>query len=309
MEEPAKRGMAEGMTPSVSVSVTADAANPTAFDLTPARGDAGPMVFASPHSGSHRPADLDPSPALSEASLRSAEDVLVDRLIGCGPDHGAPLIAGRVSRAYVDLNRDPDELDPALIEGLAEGGDISAKTAAGFGVIPRRSGDGQTLRDGRLSLAEATARLEAVHAPYHAALEELMQAAKARHGAAILIDWHSMPSRAAGGREAGVSGRAVRGLDVVLGDRHGSSCDARLTRRLRSLFEGLGWRVGLNQPYAGGYSTQTWGRPADGFQAIQIELNRALYLDETTLEPGADFARVQTALERVIAAVCADDWT
>ncbi|CAN5456955.1 N-formylglutamate amidohydrolase [soil metagenome] len=279
------------------------------FHLEPARGEAGVLVFASPHSGSLRPADLAPDPTLSEASLRSAEDVLVDRLIASGPDHGAPLIRGRITRAYVDLNRDPAELDPALIEGLAEGGEVSAKTAAGFGVIPRRSGDGRRLHDRRMSLAEATGRLEVVHAPYHAALTGLMQTAKARHGTAILIDWHSMPSRAAGGRAAGVSGRAVRGLDVVLGDRHGSSCDARLTRRLRTLFEGLGWRVGLNQPYAGGYSTQTWGRPMDGVQAIQIELNRALYLDETTLEPGADFARVQTAIERIIAAVCADDWT
>jgi N-formylglutamate amidohydrolase len=284
-----------------------------AFDLVRPRGLPGPLVFASPHSGKRRPADLGPSPTLSEASLRSAEDVFVDRLIASGPDHGAPLISGRVTRAYVDLNRDPAELDPLLIEGLTEGmakaEAVSAKTAAGFGVIPRRSGDGLPLHDRRLSLGEATDRLEAVHKPYHAALADLMQAAKASHGTAILFDWHSMPSRAAGGRAAGGTGRAVRGLDVVLGDRHGSSCDARLTRRLRTLFEALGWRVGLNQPYAGGYSTQTWGRLDEGYQAIQIELNRALYLDETTLEPSSDYDRCRTAIERVIAAVCADDWS
>jgi N-formylglutamate amidohydrolase len=279
----------------------------------PARGETGSLVFASPHSGSLRPTDLAPDPNLPEASLRSAEDLLVDRLIASGPGHGAPVISGRISRAYVDLNRDPAELDPALIEGLAATAAVSAKTAAGFGVIPRRSGDGRMLHDRRLSLAEATARLEAVHAPYHAALADLMQTARARHGTAILIDWHSMPSRAAGGRAAGdrtagASGRAVRGLDVVLGDRHGSSCDARLTRRLRALFEGLGWRVGLNRPYAGGYSTQAWGRPDEGFQAIQIELNRALYLNETTLEPNDDFKRCGKAIERVIAALCAEDW-
>ena len=192
------------------------------FDLTPALGEAGSFVFASPHSGALRPADLRPSPDLSEASLRSAEDVLVDRLIGVGPAHGAPLIAGRISRAYVDLNRDPAELDPALIEGLGQTGspgEVSAKTAAGFGVIPRRAGDGQTLHDHQITLAQAHARLEAVHLPYHAALARLMEQARTRHGRAILIDWHSMPSRAAGGRAAGISGRAVRGLDVVLGDR------------------------------------------------------------------------------------------
>lgn len=274
-----------------------------AYAVIPARGDAGPFVFASPHSGVLRPSDMRPNPVLSEASLRSAEDVLVDQLAAAGPERGAPLILGRVSRAYVDLNRDPAELDPGLIEGL-EPRELSPKTAAGFGVIPRRAGDGQPLNAGPLSRVEAEARLTWVHAPYHAALANLMQAAHDRHGAAVLVDWHSMPSRAAGGRPAGASGRAVRGVDVVLGDRYGSSCGVILTRRLRALFEGLGWRVGLNQPYAGGYSTQIWGRPSQGFHAIQIEINRALYLNEQTLEPSADFRRTQAALSRVITTFC-----
>ena len=274
-----------------------------AFEIVPATSP-GPLVFASPHSGVIRPDDLRARPDLPQASLRSAEDIGVDALIACGPAHGVPLILGRVTRAYVDLNRDPCELDPGLIDGLSDTGDLSAKTAAGFGVIPRRSGDGLDLYDRRLSLHEATARLACVHRPYHAALAALMQEARSRHGTAILIDWHSMPSRATGGGT-----RSRPGLDVVLGDRHGSSCTARLTRRLRALFEGLGWRVGLNQPYAGGWSTQSWGRPAEGFHAVQIELNRALYLDEDRLEPSADFDRCRRAVERVIAALAADDWT
>ena len=279
------------------------------FDLTAARGQAGPLVFASPHSGALRPADLKPSPDLSEASLRSAEDGLVDQLIASGPDHGAPMIAGRISRVYVDLNRAPSELDPVLIKDLdapLPGAEVSTKTLSGFGVIPRRAGDGRALIDHQITLSEAQARLAAVHTPYHAALAGLMEAARARHEAAILIDWHSMPARAGGGRAASDAGRAVRGLDVVLGDRYGASCDARLTRRLKAVFEGLGWRVGLNQPYAGGYTTQVWGRPSEGFHAIQIELNRALYLDETTLKPNAHFDRCQAAIQKVIAAVCAD---
>ena len=274
-----------------------------AFEVIPA-ALSGPLVFASPHSGAVRPGDFGARPDLPEASLRSAEDIGVDALIACGPGHGIPLILGRITRAYVDLNRDPVELDPGLIDGLAETGDLSAKTAAGFGVIPRRSGDGQDLYERRLMLEEATARLANVHRPYHVALTELMQDARSRHGAAILIDWHSMPSRATGGGT-----RSRPGLDVVLGDRHGSSCTARLTRRLRALFEGLGWRVGLNQPYAGGWSTQSWGRPAEGFHAIQIELNRALYLDEESLEPSADFDRCRRAVERVIAALAVEEWT
>lgn len=271
-----------------------------AFDLTLAEGQATAFVFASPHSGAHRPADLGARPGLDEASLRAAEDGLVDRLIASGPAHGAPVIAGRISRAYVDLNRDPAELDPVLIDDCPPGS-VSAKTAAGFGVIPRRGGDGAALYDRRLSLAEATDRLERVHRPYHAALDDLMAETRARHGRAVLIDWHSMPSRAAGG-----SGRSAPGPDVVLGDRHGSACDAALTRRLRTLFEAAGWRVGLNTPYAGGYTTQRWGRPAEGFHALQIELNRALYFNETTLEPSDGYRRCKAALDRIIAGLCAE---
>ena len=278
------------------------------FEVTLPSGTAGPLVFASPHSGAFHPADLGAAPGLSPVSLRSAEDALVDRLIAAGTDHGATTIAAGITRAYVDLNRDPGELDPLLIVD-APPGTVTARTAAGFGVIPRRTGDGAALYDRTLTLAEATGRLESVHAPYHAALAGLMQAARERHGVAILIDWHSMPSRAAGGQPAGGQARGVRGLDVVLGDRHGAACEARVTRRLRALFEAAGWRVGLNQPYAGGYSTQLWGRPREGFHAVQIELNRALYLDETTLRPGEGVGRCKAALDRVIAAVCGDDWT
>lgn len=271
------------------------------FTLSLPDGDVGPFVFASPHSGADLPGDMGAAAGLSEASLRSAEDVGVDRLVASGPGRGAPLIAGRFSRSWVDLNRHPDELDPALIDGV-EAASVSAKTAAGFGVIPRRAGDGVPLYDRRMALAEAKARLALAHTPYHAALGELMAAARARHGLAVLVDWHSMPSRAVRG-----GARGAAGPDVILGDRHGMACASGLTRKLRTLFEAAGWRVGLNQPYAGGYTTQTWGRPDDGFQAIQIELNRALYLDETTLEPGPGYGRCKAVLDGVIAGLCAAD--
>jgi len=176
VERNAKRGMAVTMTlpgPDAEPAprpVITPAAGLAAFEMIAARGVAGRLVFASPHSGTQRAADIGHRADIGEASLRSAEDALVDRLIGSGPDHGAPLICGRISRAYVDLNRDPGELDAGLIEGLEGQGEVSAKTAAGFGVIPRRSGDGQPLYDRRLTQAEAKARLNAVHAPYHAAL-------------------------------------------------------------------------------------------------------------------------------------------
>ncbi|WP_395946016.1 N-formylglutamate amidohydrolase [Brevundimonas sp.] len=264
-----------------------------AITRPPAAAPQTGLVFASPHSGQAYPEDMGAVADLTLSSLRSAEDALVGQLVQAGPAHGAPLIEGRIGRAYVDLNRNPAELDPGLIADID--GPVGPKTLAGYGVIPRLSGDGRPLYARRLSRAEAEARIGAVHAPYHAALTDLMATTRARQGRAVLIDWHSMPTRAVG-------------AEVVLGDRHGSSCDARLTRRLRTLFEGLGWRVALNHPYAGGWSTQIWGRPEDGFESIQIELSRGLYLDEARQAPNATHAMTRRSLDRVIAALCAEDW-
>jgi len=256
----------------------------------------GSFVFASPHSGRIYPADLAPDPDLPRSSLESAEDARVDALIGSGASHGAVLLLARLARVYVDLNRGPDELDPRLIEGLAPGGG-GPRAEAGYGVLPRLSGDGRPLYARTLDLAEARARLERVHTPYHAALDALMRTARARHGRAVLVDWHSMPARAAGG---------ARGPDVVLGDRHGSSCSAEITRGLRRRFEALGWRVALNAPYAGGWTTQRWGRPDEGFHAIQVELNRALYFDEAARTPGPGWSRTGKGVARVIAGLLTD---
>lgn len=256
------------------------------------------FVFASPHSGTVYPPEMDADPALPETSLRSAEDALVDRLIAPGVEHGATVLLGRLGRAWVDLNRDPADLDPDLIEGAGVGA-VSPRSAAGYGVIPRLTGDGRALYDRRLTLDEARQRIAGAHQPYHQALSEEMEAARARHGEAVLVDWHSMPARATQG--AG----GARGPDVVLGDRHGSSCSADLTRRLRRAFEALGWRVALNQPYAGGWTTQRWGRPSHGFHAIQIELNRALYFDEAARAPGPGWSPTEKGVARVMAGLLA----
>lgn len=254
----------------------------------------GRFVFASPHSGTVYPSEMGTDPALAEASLRSAEDALVDRLIAPGVDLGATVVLGRLGRAWIDLNRDPADLDPVLIEGVSDA-DVSARTAAGYGVIPRLTGDGLALYGRRLTLDEARERIARTHTPYHQALTDGMEAARTRHGEAVLVDWHSMPSRATQGPGG------ARGPDVVLGDRHGSSCSAALTRRLRRAFEALGWRVALNQPYAGGWTTQSRGRPSEGFHAVQIELNRALYFDEAARSPGPGWSRTEKGVARVIA--------
>lgn len=259
-----------------------------------------PLVFASPHSGNVYPDDLGARPGLPELSLRSAEDALVDRLVAPSLDLGPVMIAARLGRAYVDLNRAPDDLDPQVVQGA---GGASPRVAAGFGVIPRLTGDGRAIRDHPLEHAAALARLAAAHRPYHDALGRLMHKARDRFGFAVLVDWHSMPSRAVGG-PAG-----VRGADVVLGDRHGAASSAQVSRLLCALFERAGWRVALNRPYAGGWSTQVWGRPADGFHAIQVEINRGLYLNEETLTPGPGFPRTQKTLRRITAALAAHDWS
>lgn len=257
----------------------------------------GRFVFASPHSGVVYPPDLGADPDLPEASLRSAEDALVDQLIAPGLAHGAVLVLGRIARTWVDLNRAPGDLDPALVEGVDA--PASPRAMAGYGVVPRLTGDGRPLYRRRLTRAEVEARLARVHAPYHAALAAEMAAARERCGEAVLVDWHSMPARAAAGRGG------ARGPDVVLGDRHGGACGAELTRRLRAEFEALGWRVALNRPYAGGWTTQRWGRPDEGFHAIQVELNRALYWDEAARRPGPGWSRAGRGVARVIARLLA----
>ena len=264
------------------------------YRLTPAAGGrVSRLVFATPHSGRDLPQDMGHVPTLDLASVNSACDVAVDQFIASAPEQGVPLVAGLISRAYVDLNRSPLDIDPQMLSDAP--GDLKAgpKTRAGYGVVPRLTGDGQPLYDRLLTMQEVGGRLQRVHAPYHAALADQMQQTRAQHGRAVLIDWHSMPGRATG----------LSGLDVVLGDRYGSACDPDLTRFLRDQFELLGWRVGLNHPYAGGYSTQVWGRPDDGFEAIQIEISRKLYWDEAKGQASAGWRRCQSGLNRVMRAL------
>ena len=282
---------------------TEPASTPPPFVIHSTTGEPGPMVFASPHSGGWLPPDMGARSDLSRMTLRSAEDVGVDQLVGGAPRIGIPLIAAVISRTYLDLNRAPEELDPALIEGVTAS--ASARVAAGYGVVPRRAGDGSDLYDRRLSADEAAGRIARVHTPYHAGLAGLMQAAHARHGMALLLDWHSMPSRATRSPSGTRGGRAV---DIVLGDRHGASARGGVTRRIRTLFEAEGLRVALNSPYAGGYATEAWSRPDEGFQAVQVEISRALYLDEDTLEPSSDWSLFTRRLSRVITALARETW-
>jgi N-formylglutamate amidohydrolase len=276
-----------------------------AFQITlPAPGVAETaLVFASPHSGRIYPAGLMAASRLDADTIRRSEDAHVDDLIAAGPAHGAAVIAARLARAWLDVNRDPWELDPAMFEDElpAYARVHSSRVAAGLGSIARIVSEGQEIYARKLTFAEAAARVEAVHRPYHQALADLLAGARRASGAAVLIDWHSMPSAAA---RQGAGG----GCDMVLGDRFGAACSPVVSRRVEQALRAKGYKVARNAPYAGGYTTEHYGRPDRRAHALQIEINRALYMDERTLRPTAGYATLKADLETVFGALAAADW-
>lgn len=276
-----------------------------AFDVW-RTGDAPatPLVFASPHSGRCYPPEMMDAAALDAAAIRGSEDAFVDELVAAAPLAGASLITARYARAYVDVNREAYELDQGMFdEALPEfARGRSARVAAGLGSIARVVADGQEIYARKLSFAEARRRIEVAHRPYHAALAELVAEATAAHGFAILIDWHSMPAAA-----ARMAGRG-RGCDMVLGDRFGSSCAPLVTAMAERELTALGYQVARNAPYAGGYTTEHYGRPARRVHALQIEINRALYVQEKTLVRTEGFERLRADLDAFVRRLADFDW-
>lgn len=257
-------------------------------------------VFNSPHSGRDYPERLLSQSRLGQLALRASEDVFVDQLFAPAPGFGAPLLAATLPRAWVDLNRGPTELDPSLIAGARSPG-LNQRIAAGLGVIPRIVAEGKPIYDGKISLTEARARVRDVHEPYHARLESLLMRARRMFGYAILFDCHSMPSEAL--RAAPRVNRQVP--QIVLGDRFGAAAPRQIVNATLDAFEAEGFVVARNAPFAGGYITQRYGRPARGLNAIQIEIDRGLYLDQETLERKPEFddvaARLQAVISRLVA--------
>jgi N-formylglutamate amidohydrolase len=279
------------------------------FDVRRAAADGGPaptpLVFASPHSGRLYPEDMMAAAALDALAIRRSEDAYVDALIGAAPELGAALITANLARAYMDVNREAFELDQAMFaDELPDFARArTARVAAGLGAIARVVSEGQEIYTRKLTFAEARRRIDSVHAPYHAALARLIGEAHSAHGYAILIDWHSMPAAAA--RVGGRGGPC----DIVLGDRFGAACAGIVTQRVERELEAMGYRVTRNAPYAGGYTTEHYGRPGRRTHALQIEINRALYLDEAKLEPTEGFARLQADLEALTRKLAAADWS
>jgi N-formylglutamate amidohydrolase len=267
-----------------------------AFIVTMPRTQSAPFVFCSPHSGKVYPSAFLAASRLDAHALRKSEDCFVDELFGGVAEIGVPLLAARFPRAYLDVNREPYELDPELFrEPMPPYANTqSVRVAGGLGTIARIVADGEEIYRQPLSLSVALERIDRLYKPFHNTLAGLIDATWRQFGMAVLIDCHSMPSASMGQPQ---SARP----DFVLGDRFGASCDGRLTRCLRDLLVGLGYEVQLNRPYAGGYITEHYGRPQRGLHALQIEVNRALYLNETSLARSPGFARVRRDLTTTVA--------
>ncbi len=266
-----------------------------AYDLSEPEAVTSAAVFSSPHSGCAYPEELLRASRLDSLQLRASEDAYVDLLFGSAPDFGAPLLAARAPRAFVDLNRAPEELDPAVVSGIRATG-LNPRVAAGLGVIPRIVAEGRPIYHGKISLAEARRRIALWHTPYHLRLEALMTRAADLFGHAVLFDCHSMPT------DALRTSPRVRGTrpEIVIGDRFGTSASRSHVMATVDAFESAGFAVACNAPFAGGHITQRYGRPSQHLHAIQIEIDRGLYLDQRQIAPGPGYADFQAALNRVI---------
>ena len=272
-----------------------------AYDLHLPERRVTPIVFASPHSGDAYPASLLRRSILSAQQLRSSEDAFVHRLFASAPSRGAPLLAARLPRAYVDVNRAADELDPALIDGQQRGAH-NPRVASGLGVIPRVVAGGRPIYSGKMRMDEATDRLKEAWHPYHDALARLMQESVEMFGRAMLLDCHSMPHEAL--TQVRVGGRRP---DVVLGDRFGASSDNAMTGLVEDEFTRAGFTVSRNAPFAGAFIAQNYGRPESDRHVIQIELDRACYMDEAAIAPHDGFDDVRDRIAGVIERLCATD--
>lgn len=244
-----------------------------------------PFVFNSPHSGRFYPERFLAMTKLDEHTIRRSEDCYVDELFGGAVGLGAPLLAANFPRAYIDVNREPWELDPRMFhEPVPSFANIrSPRVAGGLGTVPKLVGEGLDIYPSRLPLSEALSRIDTIYKPYHDALKRLITRTHARFGFAVLIDCHSMPASIRVG-ETGLR------PDFIIGDRFGVSAAAEVTERAIGLLVSMGYTVAHNKPYAGGFITEHYGRPMRRLHALQIEINRGLYMNERTFQksPGFD---------------------
>jgi N-formylglutamate amidohydrolase len=278
---------------------------PPPFEIVEPAEWRAPIIFNSPHSGSVYPQDFLNASRIDLPTLRRSEDSFMDELISALSERGFPVVRVNFPRSYVDVNREPYELDPRMFAGRLPSfaNTRSMRVAGGLGTIPRVVGDGQEIYRERLLVDDALTRIETLYKPYHRALRRLINRVHQSFGTVVVVDCHSMPS-------IGVSRDEPRRPDIVIGDRYGTSCAPLLPERVEETMSRLGYSVGRNKPYAGGFITEHYGNPASGLHAIQLELNRAVYMDERRREKGPRFAQVAadfTALADALATVPLDD--
>jgi N-formylglutamate amidohydrolase len=265
--------------------------SPSSFEVLAPAHWVVPMVFNSPHSGAGLPATFRELSSLAEHQLRTSEDSHIDELFGGCLDAGAPMVRSLLSRAYLDLNREPYELDARMFRDRLPPyvNCASPRVASGLGTIPRTVGDGILIYKAPMAFAEALHRIETVYRPYHRALGALLDEAHNATGVALLVDCHSMPSSAVSHMRTS----HAKSVDIVLGDRFGSACDPEISLLVETHMQRAGLTVSRNKPYSGGFFTENHGRPRQGRHAMQIEVNRALYMNETSHEKTAGFASLQ----------------
>lgn len=265
-----------------------------AFEVLAPDESTAPFVFNSPHSGRTYPRSFVEQARLDFSTLRRSEDSFVDELFLPVVEAGVPLMRAHFPRAFLDLNREPYELDPRMFDGRLPpfANTRSIRVSGGLGTIARVVGDAQEIYPRRLPVVEALDRIEAYYKPYHQALRRLIARTQRRFGVAVLVDCHSMPS-------GSPRDDAVRS-DFVLGDRYGTSCSEAIVAALEAELQRLGYKVVRNKPYAGGYITEHYGNPSAGLHAVQIEVNRGLYMEEAAYARGAEFERVRADMAEVV---------
>lgn len=268
-----------------------------AFETIRPRRLVSPVVFNSAHSGRVYPERFLAMTRLDHLSIRQSEDAWVDEIFARGPHLGAPLLRAHFPRAYLDVNREPWELDPAMfIEPLSDRFNTnSPRVAAGLGTLARVVAENKPIYRDRLTLDDARMRIEGIYHPYHAALQKLLGEAMSAFGVALLIDCHSMPRINRAGDKAAP--------DIVLGDRYGTTCAPAMIDLVETIFTSAGLRVARNRPYAGGFVTRSYGRPQHGVHALQIEISRHLYMNEVTLAKNDGFAAIVGIIDRLIFAL------
>lgn len=268
------------------------------FEIIWPKSQQNAIVFASPHSGRVYSDGFLAQTILNAHLIRTSEDAYVDQLFGAAPEFGSPLLRALYPRAYVDLNRAPDELDPALIEGAARI-PHNPRIASGLGVIPRVVAGGRAIYSGKMPLAQAHRRLELAWHPYHRALRSLLDDTYHAFGQVILLDCHSMPHEAIDMHQRLTNPKP----EIVLGDRHGASARSDVTDMIEAAFQAAGFRVARNAPFAGAYIAQSYGRPSARRDVVQIEIDRSLYMDEARIVPLPEFAHIQRRLSQAMSQI------